>query len=456
VPGDADGQADVLAWRWTDPRAPEFVPNAPVGTVGVPYQWEIAMVDGRPPYTFSSSELPPGLVLDPVTGVLAGVPSAATPTGGTVIQVEVASADGRQTTRPVVLVLSDWEVEVLAPPNGSPWVRAGVALSGDGSTVAVLTDADLGAGSGTSTVYLRGSEDTDFRAVAFADGTAPVEVESMELSGDGRYVAYKAGSQIYLWDDEAQSTQLIGTTAVLGTTSIDIDLNAGVIAVARSDSSSAIVEVWNTQSGEVTTVGPSDTLGSIIAVAVSEDGRFLALLGVAGEEQQHHLTRWDRVTDTWLTKDLPALGAEWGYNWTISATEGDPITVMRYDSSPTPQLPAEVVEWHVSSGQVQVEASGARNVLSPAFAGDHTSVAFFSDDADLSPGDSNHDLDVFVWNWTADAVELVSVLPDGRQVCGSLIPTSDGCFVDDIEVSADGRVVAYAMSGAMLLFSRAP
>lgn len=53
--------------------------NAPVGTVGIPYLFAIVIVGGVPPYTFSViiGTLPPGLTLDPTTGVISGIPTQA-------------------------------------------------------------------------------------------------------------------------------------------------------------------------------------------------------------------------------------------------------------------------------------------------------------------------------------------------------------------------------------------
>jgi hypothetical protein len=55
-------------------------PNLPAGTVGVPYPSSTFTASGgTPPYTFglASGSLPPGLVLDPKTGILSGTPTAA-------------------------------------------------------------------------------------------------------------------------------------------------------------------------------------------------------------------------------------------------------------------------------------------------------------------------------------------------------------------------------------------
>jgi hypothetical protein len=52
--------------------------NPPAGTTGMPYSHTFPTGGGDPPLTFSivAGALPPGLTLDPVTGVVSGVPTA--------------------------------------------------------------------------------------------------------------------------------------------------------------------------------------------------------------------------------------------------------------------------------------------------------------------------------------------------------------------------------------------
>jgi hypothetical protein len=53
--------------------------SLPSGTVGVPYSAQLAASGGKPPYkwTVVSGSLPPGLTLDPTTGIISGVPTQA-------------------------------------------------------------------------------------------------------------------------------------------------------------------------------------------------------------------------------------------------------------------------------------------------------------------------------------------------------------------------------------------
>ncbi|MDE4914879.1 putative Ig domain-containing protein [Methylobacterium sp. 092160098-2] len=77
-------------------QAPLAISGTPssAGTIGRPYSAQFAASGGRGPYVFSSAgTLPDGIVLDPVSGTLAGSPSV----GGTYagLVVTVADSDGR-------------------------------------------------------------------------------------------------------------------------------------------------------------------------------------------------------------------------------------------------------------------------------------------------------------------------------------------------------------------------
>lgn len=54
-------------------------PIASPGTVGVPFTETLIASGGTPPYTYAvvmGYSLPPGLTLDPVTGIISGTPIA--------------------------------------------------------------------------------------------------------------------------------------------------------------------------------------------------------------------------------------------------------------------------------------------------------------------------------------------------------------------------------------------
>ncbi|RLP96096.1 hypothetical protein EAD89_00270 [Micromonospora sp. BL4] len=76
----------------------------PAGRVGVPYRDQLGVNGGTAPFTWSVSagSLPAGLTLDPVTGLLSGVPTTA---GSSSFTVQVSDSFNQSATRPVEMVV---------------------------------------------------------------------------------------------------------------------------------------------------------------------------------------------------------------------------------------------------------------------------------------------------------------------------------------------------------------
>jgi hypothetical protein len=90
TPPHANGTVDVVVTNLPDDQLPEPPSESPVGiltdslphgTVGVPYsaQLEATGGDGNYIWRISSGELPAGLVLDSLTGIISGTPTTADP-----------------------------------------------------------------------------------------------------------------------------------------------------------------------------------------------------------------------------------------------------------------------------------------------------------------------------------------------------------------------------------------
>ncbi|WP_408903604.1 putative Ig domain-containing protein [Methylobacterium radiotolerans] len=136
------------------------------GTVGAAYQGQVSASGGRPSYIYyvAAGSLPPGLDLDPISGVVSGSPTQVGTFGG--IQIAAMDADGRTktTTAYQILVGAPLALAYSPPPatRGSgfaifPSVSGGRSpyrfVMSSGTLPAGLTlNASSGAISGTPTV----------------------------------------------------------------------------------------------------------------------------------------------------------------------------------------------------------------------------------------------------------------------------------------------------------------
>ena len=98
----------------------------------------------------------------------------------------------------------------------------------------------------------------------------------------------------------------------------------------------------------------------------------------------------------------------------------------------------------ISNGEAQ--ARGASHA--PAVSRDGRFVAFISDAANLVPGDTNQDPDVFVRDRLLGTTERVSVDSNGRQA--GTDPEAGPVEHRDVTISADGRYVAFSANAPEL------
>ncbi|MEO6195809.1 MAG: hypothetical protein ABIS20_22545, partial [Thermoanaerobaculia bacterium] len=348
---------------------------------------------------------------------------------------------------------------------GSP-VTAGndgsdqAAISGDGRWVAYTSQAaDLAPGqaappfSSNDRAILLYDRSTDAstliaqRPVAFFHQPA--------ISADGRYVVFASDARdlvpslpsfaqfnVFLYDREARSVQLVSPDggSLPGHPTLSADGRYVAFFSSTPDGSPAIF-LFDRISRTVTLVGPGQDM------VMSADGRYLAVHGF----QSTYL--YDRVTqaktqlatanpgDTATPSPALAISPDGRYvalaslaSRVIPPQPGGPSAagIYLYD-----RLSATFTLASRKHGSATTPSSSA--VSSPALSADGRFVAFLSRDPDLVTGqtDNNFDWDVFLFDRTSGTLTLVSR-------AGASATTAANRFSSPPAVSADGARVLFS------------
>jgi Tol biopolymer transport system component len=188
---------------------------------------------------------------------------------------------------------------------------------------------------------------------------------------------------------------------------------------------------------------PGDSGGS----QISADGRFVTYhswTGTSAEPPKVYV--YDRVEQA--TEQISA-GARGGTSPTISG-DGRYVTF----TSSSEDIVPDANRWYEDvflhdrkAGETRIVSSSAdgtqgdRSSSKGVVTADGRHVAFVSSATNLVPGDTNGAEDIFLKNLTTGDVQRITVTSDGSQL-------TDFFIYSDPSVSADGRYVSYATTGA--------
>ncbi|MBB5476092.1 beta strand repeat-containing protein [Micromonospora parathelypteridis] len=235
-------------------------PPPPPGQVGVPYSTQLTVNGGTAPFVWSVSAgtLPPGLTLNPSTGLLSGTP---TTEGSSSFTVRVVDAAGQQATAPVTLVITTGPLVVTKTSNVST-VAAGGTVN---YTISVTNTATVALSGVTITDPLGGVLDD---AVYNADATATsgtVSFVNPTLSWTGNLAAGAAVTISYSVTVASPPTGDLILTNTVTSPTLGTNCTAGSLD-ARCTATVPISALTIVKTANRTTATPGDVVSYTIAV----------------------------------------------------------------------------------------------------------------------------------------------------------------------------------------------
>jgi len=288
------------------------------------------------------------------------------------------------------------------------------------------------------------------------------------ISGDGRYVVYHSwatnlsspsdgGFDVYLYDRLLDTTELI-SVGLSGANSIGTSIRAevsddGRYVVFESDSTNLVsgdltnrsdIFLYDRQTGSMQRVSENlaggEANGNSESASISADGRFVAFLSNASDlvvgdtNGRSDVFLWDRVTGDTQRVSLTTAGAQTSLSSFSADISGDGRYIA-FDQGND----GDLYLYDRLNGTVEFIADQGRD---PSLSHDGQVVAFASQ-ATLTPNSSSTTAQVFVYDRTANQLELASVSTTGGPMDG--LPTSDSRGDSaPISISGDGQTVAFA------------
>ncbi|MEV4495768.1 putative Ig domain-containing protein [Micromonospora arborensis] len=235
-------------------------PPPPPGQVGVPYSTQLTVNGGTAPFVWSVSAgtLPPGLTLNPSTGVLSGTP---TTEGSSSFTVRVVDAAGQQATAPVTLVITTGPLVVTKTSNVNT-VAAGGTVN---YTISVTNTAAVALSGVTITDPLGGVLDDAVYNADAAATSGTVSFVSPTLSWTGNLAAGAAVTISYSVTVASPPTGDLMLTNTVTSPTLGTNCGTGSLdtrcAVNVPVSALTIVKTANR-----TTATPGDVVSYTIAV----------------------------------------------------------------------------------------------------------------------------------------------------------------------------------------------
>ena len=183
------------------------------GIIGKPFAWQIQATGNPSSWALTGGALPPGVTVNPTTGVLSGTPTAL---GAYDPQISATNAAGTTTTYPTLYIYPDISLPVALDYNGFTWTAGGTnpwfgdtSLSHDGTDAAHSGPVKHGlnswlqttvSGPGSLSFWWKASTELNGDPVTFyLDGVVQQSI-SGEVDWNQRNYPITAGTHTLRWE----------------------------------------------------------------------------------------------------------------------------------------------------------------------------------------------------------------------------------------------------------------
>jgi titin len=370
------------------------------------------------------------------------------------------------------------------------------SISADGRFVAFESSATNlvpGGTSGRQNIFVHDRETgaTELVSEDSSGNEANANSSALAINPDGRFVAFESSAtnlvpggtsshgNIFVHDRETGATELVSADSA-GNEGNNFSAQPSISADGRfvaffsfssnlvpGDTNGAIdvfvrdLQTGSTERVSVDSSGNQTDLDSFFGLSLSADGRFVAFTSRASNLVSGDTNgTWDvfvhdRETGATDRMSVDSLGNQVGnsgnYFGLSMSADGRFVAFESDASNLVPDDTNDTVDVFVHDRQtgaterVSVDTSGNEGRLGsigPSVSADGRFVAFYSAASNLTPGDTNDTVDVFVHDRQTGITERVSV--DGSGAGGnsySQLPS----------ISADGRIVAFASDSSNLV-----